>query len=62
MAGSNGIGTLGVEEGYGLGAHIYFVVGSSDLKPIPLILLLILELGGCRDRQSFINNLFPPLP
>jgi hypothetical protein len=52
MAGSNGIGTLGVEEGYGLGAHIYFVVGSSDLKPIPLILLLILELGGCRDRPG----------
>lgn len=50
MEGSNGIGTLGMEEDCGLGVYIYFLVGSSDLKPIPLILLLILELGGYRDR------------
>lgn len=44
------MGVSGMEEDYELGAHIFSLVGNSDQKPIPLILLLIPELGDCRDR------------
>lgn len=52
MEDTNGIGALGMEEDYELGVHIYSLVGNSDLKPITLILFLILELGGCRNRPG----------
>lgn len=46
------MGALGIEEDYELGVLIYSLVGNSDLKPITLILLLISELDGCRDRPG----------